>query len=177
VVRSRAFVPHDMGATDPCCDHAALAIPLESAGLFVHPGYRRLGASPDALTQAPLHGIVEVKCPASKVHEGIPAWYMAQIQGQLAICEREWCDFVSYHRIKGMRVFRVRFDDAYWAWMLPRLNSFMHCVDTRTAPLRRSQSVATPPPPGAFWFCRVCARARSRLVDCIMESSECAVYL
>jgi len=145
------------------CARAALDVPLEDAGLFVRPDHPRLGASPDALTQAPLRGIVEVKCPAHNVHEEIPAVYMAQIQGQMAICERDWCHFVSYHRTNGMRVFVVPRDDAYWAWMLPQLNAFVRCVDTRTAPLRRSQRERAEPP-GAFWarMCRshpLCAAA------------------
>ena len=46
-----------------------------------------------------------------------PTTYTAQIQGQLWVCEREWCDFVSYQpefpdnaRLLVRRVFR---DDAY----------------------------------------------------------------
>ena len=47
-------------------------------------------------------GIIEIKCVIPSVHietiiKGkIPAAYRKQVQWGLSICEREWCDFVSY---------------------------------------------------------------------------------
>lgn len=79
------------------------------------------GVSPDGLIGA--SGMIEIKSPTPPVHREYmalkkePATYTAQIQGQLWVCEREWCDFVSYQpefpdnaRLLVRRVFR---DDAY----------------------------------------------------------------
>ena len=47
--------------------------------------------------------------------------YFAQIQGQMAIGERPWCDFVVYTN-KGFSVHRVLFDSDYWVnILLPKL--------------------------------------------------------
>lgn len=79
------------------------------------------GVSPDGLLGK--SGMIEIKCPTPSVHleymarKDEPPAYTAQIQGQLWVAEREWCDFVSYHpefpenaRLVVRRVFR---DDKY----------------------------------------------------------------
>ena len=58
------------------------------------------GASPDGFIGQ--HGLIEIKCPVSATHietlkSGVmPAEHMPQVQGQLWITGRDWCDFVSY---------------------------------------------------------------------------------
>lgn len=79
------------------------------------------GASPDGLVGE--KGLVEIKCPKTSTHietiEGgkVPPKHKAQIQGQLWVSEREWCDFISYDpRIKTKNaIFKVRVerDDSY----------------------------------------------------------------
>ena len=50
--------------------------------------------------------------------------YFAQIQGQMAITERNWCDFIIYTE-KGINVERIRFDEHYWKQeLLPKLTPF-----------------------------------------------------
>lgn len=59
------------------------------------------GVSPDGLIGD--DGMVEIKCPVDTTHREYmdrktePTAYTAQIQGQLWITGRKWCDFVSYH--------------------------------------------------------------------------------
>lgn len=59
------------------------------------------GVSPDGLIGT--DGMVEIKCPMPATHleylkrQDEPPTYTAQIQGQLWITGRQWCDFVSYH--------------------------------------------------------------------------------
>jgi putative phage-type endonuclease len=59
-----------------------------------------VGCSPDGLIGA--DGMLEIKCPKVTTHLGyivrgvLPATYKAQVQGQLWVCERQWCDFISY---------------------------------------------------------------------------------
>ena len=50
--------------------------------------------------------------------------YYAQVQGQLAIGGRPWCDFVVY-TTKGINVQRIKFDNNYWEnILLPKLSEF-----------------------------------------------------
>ena len=55
--------------------------------------------------------------------------YFAQIQGQMAVGERPWCNFVIY-TTQGLSVHRVLFDSDYWEnTLLPKLVSFYdNCV-------------------------------------------------
>ena len=50
--------------------------------------------------------------------------YFAQVQGQMAVGERPWCDFVVFTS-KGISVERVDFDEEYWVHtLLPALDAF-----------------------------------------------------
>lgn len=73
---------------------------VEDVGLIIHPEKDLFAASPDGLTET---GIVEFKCPTSRVHLEymkagvVPDDYLPQIKAQLACMpEREYCDFVSF---------------------------------------------------------------------------------
>jgi predicted phage-related endonuclease len=75
----------------------------------------KVGCSPDGLVGD--DGIVEVKCPDSKTHvgyikDGPPPDYIAQMQFNLWVMEREWADFVSFDpRIKApLDIYRKRLD-------------------------------------------------------------------
>ena len=76
-----------------------------------------VGASPDALIGN--DGLAEFKCPAPHTHvryllgEKLATQYVPQVQGQLWISEREWCDWVSYHPTMPPCVVRTARDDAY----------------------------------------------------------------
>ena len=50
--------------------------------------------------------------------------YFAQVQGQMAIGNRPWCDFVVF-TLKGISVSRIEFNSDYWNnTLLPKLVSF-----------------------------------------------------
>lgn len=72
---------------------------VETTGLWLHDKLET-GASPDGLVGS--SGLVEIKCPNTATHietllsKKLPYQYRAQVQGQLWITGREWCDFVSY---------------------------------------------------------------------------------
>ena len=54
-----------------------------------------------------------------KIHK-----YFAQVQGQLAVDERKWCDFVIFTN-KGISIERIKFDEEYWKTILfPKLQTF-----------------------------------------------------
>jgi putative phage-type endonuclease len=73
---------------------------VERTGFWVHPEIQWLGVSPDRLVGD--DGLIEVKCPNTTTHLGylfenkIPSDYYKQIQCQLWVTGRQWCDFVSY---------------------------------------------------------------------------------
>lgn len=74
-----------------------------------------VGASPDGLIGT--EGLIEIKCPKPSTHiqylmgKELPSTYQWQVQGQLYVTDRKWCDFVSYHpKLKPM-VIRVERDD------------------------------------------------------------------
>lgn len=64
----------------------------------------QVGVSPDGLVGDV--GMTEYKCPMPKTHleylrlepGKCPSAYRWQVQGQLWVAEREWCDFVSYNQ-------------------------------------------------------------------------------
>ena len=50
--------------------------------------------------------------------------YYCQIQGQLAVTERKWCDFVVFTN-KGVSVERIKYDREFWeSKLLPKLINF-----------------------------------------------------
>lgn len=51
--------------------------------------------------------------------------YFAHVQGQMAVGERPWCDFVIKYTTKGLSIHRIPFDRVYWeSTLLPKLVSF-----------------------------------------------------
>tara|TARA_B100001063_G_C16779142_1_gene569394 strand:- start:17497 stop:18123 length:627 start_codon:yes stop_codon:yes gene_type:complete len=60
-----------------------------------------VGVSPDGLVGE--DGLLEIKCPNTETQikrflddVGLPSDYEAQVQGQLWVTGRQWCDFVSF---------------------------------------------------------------------------------
>lgn len=74
------------------------------------------GASTDGLVGE--DGLIEIKCPNTSTHltyilkDKMPAKYVPQVQGELWITGRKWCDFVSYDP-------RVKVND-YWCVRIER---------------------------------------------------------
>ena len=124
---------------------------VSPSGFIINPAYSFLGASPDGCvydpsdTQHPF-GFLEVKCPYALkdctvedacrmtgffcgIHDNGKIIlkrehkYYAQVQGQLALGERPWCDFVVY-TLKDIHVQRIFFNEEYWNSILPKLVLF-----------------------------------------------------
>ena len=98
---------------------------VDEAGLVVHPTEPWLGASCDGLVGA--DGLIEVKCPA-QFRDEPPAYHLAQMQGQLEITDRQWCDYAQFCDGE-LRVIRVERDRAWWEWALPQLREFWDYVE------------------------------------------------
>ena len=96
-------------------DVAATGLWTDAAGKY--------GASPDGLVvdrATGESGLLEVKCLWSRRHKRqlapltkCPNRYFAQVQGQMEVCDREWCDLVLWVP-HDVRVLRVPRDRAFW---------------------------------------------------------------
>ena len=75
------------------------------------------GVSPDGLVGS--DGLIEIKCPSPQRHVEylragkLPTTYKQQVQGQMWITDRPWCDFVSYHESMPALIVRVERDQEY----------------------------------------------------------------
>lgn len=72
---------------------------LQKVGFAQHEEFLIAGCSPDLLVDD--DGLCEIKCPNPNNHmkqwcEGPDKDYIAQIQFQMFVTGREWCDFVTY---------------------------------------------------------------------------------
>lgn len=73
---------------------------VDKTGFWKHPMIEWLGASPDGLVDT--DGLIEIKCPNTTTHieylfeNKVPNEYYKQIQCQLWVTGREWCDFISF---------------------------------------------------------------------------------
>jgi putative phage-type endonuclease len=89
-------------ATEPMARIAyeiAKEVLVEQVGFIEHPTIAMFGCSPDGLVH---DGMIEIKCPNSATHieyltdNKAPAKYINQMQCQMAVTGRKWCDFVSF---------------------------------------------------------------------------------
>lgn len=76
-------------------------VTVDQVGFVPHPTIEGSGASPDGLVGD--DGLTQFKCPAPHTHlatikgASIDRGYLLQMQWEMAVTERKWCDFVSYH--------------------------------------------------------------------------------
>lgn len=144
----------------------ALCSDVLETGLWTSSEHSFLGASPDGLVGD--DGLVEVKAPRAlrRASDGIKPTWMAQMQGQMAITRRAWCDLVEVSQGSGnpravrIRVTRVPFCPAYWAWLLARLKAFWGNLQAgleQAQPDTSARTQARPMPPPTD--CRVIIEA------------------
>lgn len=99
--------------------------------LAIHPVHDWLAVTPDGLVDD--RGMIEVKCPYRGTYtnlDGAPH-YRPQVQLQLAVTGRDWCDFVVLQRDGRLHVSREMRADGWLAHHLPALEAFM--ADFRAA--------------------------------------------
>ena len=124
------------------CFHKDMEI--KEVAFVDHPTIPMCGCSPDGLVDAA--GLIEIKCPAPHTHietlltETIDGKYIKQMQFQMAVCNRAWCDFVSYHPHlpERMRLWvkRVPRDDGMIAELETEVREFQRELETKLAKLR-----------------------------------------
>ena len=111
-----------------------------SAGFVINPHYPHLGSSPDAFVKCACcgEGIVEIKCPFSD-RKSNPNMlknsflnesglirshrYFTQVQGQLRITRRDFCDFVVWTPV-GLLVQRIYEEFNFTEKLIQKLTKF-----------------------------------------------------
>lgn len=109
-----------------------------------HPSIEMFGCSPDGLIGE--DGLVEIKCPNTATHidyvmaDKVPSNYVPQMQCQLAVTGRKWCDFVSFDpRLPdglSMFIVRVERDDEYIEKMEKEVRKFLDEVNQAVLKLK-----------------------------------------
>jgi putative phage-type endonuclease len=117
---------------------------VDKMGFIDHPSIQYFGCSPDGLVDK--DGLVEIKCPNSKTHLStllngkIPTKYIPQVQTQMAVMNRQWCDFVSFDpRLpEDLQLFvvRVNRDDEYIAKLEEEVVAFLDEVNETVTKLK-----------------------------------------
>ena len=106
----------------------------------------RKGGSPDSLVGD--KGGLEIKTaiPAVQIERlqrgTLPTEYVAQVQGNLWVSEREWWDFVSYWPKLPPLIVRVYRDEPYIANLAKAVDAFNDELDSIVASIRTYQNFA-----------------------------------
>lgn len=124
---------------------AAKFTEVATGRLLIRDGF---GATPDGFVEEDEdgHGIIEVKCPESKRHletwmsKQVPEDYVEQVQGQLWVSGRAWCDFISYDDrfplAMRMVIIRVRRDEELIEALDRKVGAFQRSVGQHIASIR-----------------------------------------
>lgn len=112
-----------------------------------HTGYRtkevgfitsndgRIGCSPDRLVGK--EGLLEVKCPLQNQHHKnlvsgeMDNKYKPQVQGQMLMTGRLWCDWMSYYPGVAASIVRVERDEEFMAVLRDGLEEVIEIIDAQ----------------------------------------------
>jgi len=110
---------------------------VDQIAFIDHPSIAWFGCSPDGLVSD--RGLVEIKCPNSATHweyfkaKEAPKKYFIQMQAQMTVTGRDWCDFVSFDPRMPDRsqllIVRVNRDESFIKTMEMQIMSFLSDVD------------------------------------------------
>jgi putative phage-type endonuclease len=117
---------------------------VQEVAFVAHPTIPMCGCSPDGLVGA--DGLLEIKCPSIHTHIDtlltgeIDGKYIKQMQFQMAVCNRAWCDYASFHPDlpAQMQLFvkRVPRDDGLIAELETEVREFQRELEARLQKLR-----------------------------------------
>jgi putative phage-type endonuclease len=123
---------------------------VQEVGYIDHPKIAMSGASCDGFVGD--IGLVEIKCPNTATHietllgEPIENKYRLQMQWQMAVTGRKWCDFVSFDpRLPAeleMKIERVHRDDNLIAKLEQDVTEFLAEVESKTRRLMKLAEAA-----------------------------------
>lgn len=92
------------------------SVETKEVGFCLHDS-GKFGASPDRLVGE--DGLLEIKCPLPStqigylLNGGLDTDYFQQVQGQLLVSGRKWCDLISYSRGLKPVIIRVTRNEAF----------------------------------------------------------------
>lgn len=104
-------------------------VDVEQVGLCFRDESKQVGASPDGLVGG--NGLLEIKCPKAStmipymLDGGLPSTYKQQVQGQLWVTDREYCDFLAYHPEFEPFLVKVERDEKYIKSLSELTNGFI----------------------------------------------------
>jgi hypothetical protein len=110
----------------------------------------KIGCSPDRLVGT--EGLIELKCPAPAtmveylLTGAIEQKYRPQIQGQLYVSERQWCDIIAWHPELPRTVIRVERDEEFIGFLAEQLsdfNNYLGRISERICPDWQESNKAT----------------------------------
>lgn len=108
---------------------------VEPVGFVLPDDTDAYGCSPDGLVGD--DGLIEVKCPKPEnvisviVRGEMPKEYKPQVQGQLLITGREWCDFVCWHpELPAAAEYRIERDESYIGKLREHLATFCETLES-----------------------------------------------
>lgn len=117
---------------------------VDEVGFIDHPSIDNFGCSPDGLVGD--DGLIEIKCMSSKnavetlISGKAPSKYIPQMQTQMAVTGRQYCDFVSFDpRLPDdlqLFIVRVERDDEYIAKLEEEVSAFLKEVDETVTKLK-----------------------------------------
>lgn len=91
------------------------------------------GCSPDGLVGE--DGLLEIKCPGATKHVenllDMTEDHFTQVQGQLFVTGRKWCDLMSYHPEMPPALVRFERDETYLAALAPALAAFTEKLEAK----------------------------------------------
>jgi putative phage-type endonuclease len=114
---------------------------VEQVGMVYLNEDRLIACSPDGLVD---NGLWENKCPAPHTHVAyllankLPSQYKPQVQGQMYVTERDWCDFMSYHPDMKPLLVRVHRDEEYIKILANLLDKFVLEMVEKREQLRKA---------------------------------------
>lgn len=88
----------------------------------------KIGCSPDGLVGK--DGLLEIKCPLMTtqverlINNKFPTTYFQQVQGQMYVTGRKWCDFLSYYEGLKPLLIRVERDEKFLSDLTVELKLF-----------------------------------------------------
>lgn len=110
---------------------------VDQVAFIDHPTITNFGCSPDGLIGD--DGLIEIKCPNSATHweyfkaKKPPQKYVTQMQTQMAVTGRKYCDFVSFDSRMPERskllIVRVDRDEAFIAEIEEKVKQFLSEVE------------------------------------------------
>lgn len=121
-------------------------VQVEQIGFVYLDERRHVGCSPDGLIGD--DGLIEIKAPKASTHVKyllagkLPADYVPQVQGQLWITGRNFCDFMSYHPDCDPLIVRVDRDEGYIAKLSEEVEKLAKKVDEAMKKLTKRKEAA-----------------------------------